>query len=177
MSRVAKTPIAIPVDVEVMISNQTISVKGKNGKLNFKVHETVKVEHIDNNLVFSVRDDVPGSWAQAGTARAQLNTMIIGVSKGFTKKLQLVGIGYRATIKDNVITLNLGFSHVIRHVVPVNITAKCPSHNEILLSGPDKQAVGQSAAVLRAYRKPDPYKGKGIRYVDEIIRTKETKKK
>ncbi|EJS87964.1 50S ribosomal protein L6, partial [Pasteurella multocida subsp. multocida str. Anand1_cattle] len=114
--------------------------------------------------------------AQAGTARALVNAMVIGVTEGFTKKLQLVGVGYRAQIKGNAVALSLGFSHPVEHALPAGITAECPSQTEIVLKGADKQLIGQVAADIRAYRRPEPYKGKGVRYADEVVRIKEAKK-
>ncbi len=177
MSRVAKTPVVIPADVKVKLNGQIISIKGKNGELTRTIHKSVTVKQKDNTLNFAPRNDFTDAWAQAGTTRALLNTMMIGVTEGFTKKLQLVGVGYRASVKDNIINLALGFSHPIKHNLPIGVSAECPSHTEIVLKGADKQVVGQAAADLRAYRRPEPYKGKGIRYVDEVVRTKEAKKK
>jgi len=139
--------------------------------------DAVEVKHADNTLTFGPRDGYADGWAQAGTARALLNSMVIGVTEGFTKKLQLVGVGYRAAVKGNVINLSLGFSHPVDHQLPAGITAECPTQTEIVLKGADKQVIGQVAADLRAYRRPEPYKGKGVRYADEVVRTKEAKKK
>ncbi|WWO99320.1 MAG: 50S ribosomal protein L6 [Candidatus Dasytiphilus stammeri] len=177
MSRVAKLPIIIPINVRINIDNQIISVVGNNIKLTRIIHEAVKVEKVDNALKFFPHQGFIDGWAQAGTTRAIINSMIIGVTTGFVKKLQLVGIGYRASIKDNYLILALGFSHLIEHKIPFGITAECPSPNEIILKSADKQLIGQVAADIYAYRRPEPYKGKGIRYADKIIRTKEAKKK
>ncbi|MXP67895.1 50S ribosomal protein L6 [Pantoea sp. Aalb] len=177
MSRVAKAPVVIPTGVEIKIIGQEILVKGKNGVLNRIINHAVNVQHIDNILTFKPHNGFVNGWAQAGTARALLNNMIIGVTDGFTKKLQLVGVGYRASIIGNSISLSIGFSHVINHILPIGIIAECPTQTEIILKGADKQLVGQVAADLRAYRRPEPYKGKGIRYADEIVRLKEAKKK
>jgi len=122
-------------------------------------------------------EGVEGGNAQSGTARALVNSMVIGVTEGFTRKLQLVGVGYRAQIKGNAVALSLGFSHPVEHVLPAGITAECPSQTEIVLKGSDKQLIGQVAADIRAYRRPEPYKGKGVRYADEVVRIKEAKKK
>lgn len=177
MSRVAKAPVVIPAGVEVKLNGQDIAIKGKNGELTRTIHKAVEVKHADNQLTFAPREGFADAWAQAGTARSLLNAMVIGVTEGFTKKLQLVGVGYRAAIKGNSVSLSLGFSHPVEHVLPAGITAKCPSQTEIVLEGADKQAIGQVAAELRAYRRPEPYKGKGVRYADEVVRTKEAKKK
>ncbi len=177
MSRVAKAPIVIPAGVEIKLNGQAISIKGKNGELTRTIHDAVEVKHADNSLTFGPRAGFADGWAQAGTARALLNGMVIGVTEGFTKKLLLVGVGYRAAIKGNVVNLSLGFSHPIDHSLPAGISAECPSQTEIVLKGADKQLIGQVAADLRAYRRPEPYKGKGVRYADEVVRTKEAKKK
>ncbi|MGP1931739.1 MAG: 50S ribosomal protein L6 [Arsenophonus sp. ET-DL9-MAG3] len=177
MSRVAKTPIVIPVSVEVKLNGQNIVIKGKNGEFTHTVHKAIKVKYDINQLKFTPHEGFSNAWAQAGTTRSLLNAMVIGVSKGFTKKLQLIGVGYRVAIKNNIINLSLGFSHQIEYKIPIGVTAKCPSQTEIVLKGINKQLIGQVAAELRDYRRPEPYKGKGIRYVNEIVRTKEAKKK
>ncbi len=175
MSRVAKAPVVIPAGVEVKLNGQVISIKGKNGELTRTVHSAVEVKQEENTLTFAPREGAVDGWAQAGTTRALLNSMVIGVTEGFTKKLQLVG--YRAAVKGNVVNLALGFSHPVDHELPAGITAECPTQTEIVLKGADKQVIGQVAADLRAYRRPEPYKGKGVRYADEVVRTKEAKKK
>lgn len=177
MSRVAKAPVVIPAGVEVKLNDQVISIKGKNGELTRTINDAVEVKYADNALTFGPRDGFVDGWAQAGTARALLNSMVIGVTEGFTKKLQLVGVGYRAAVKGDVVNLSLGFSHPIDHKLPAGITAECTSQTEIMLKGADKQLIGQVAAELRAYRRPEPYKGKGVRYADEVVRIKEAKKK
>lgn len=177
MSRVAKAPVNIPAGVEVKLDGQLLTVKGKNGELSRKIHDSVEVKQDNNELKFSPKEGIAKANAQAGTARALVNAMVIGVTEGFTKKLQLVGVGYRAQVKGNAIALNLGFSHPVEHKLPAGITAECPSQTEIVLKGADKQVVGQIAAEIRAYRRPEPYKGKGVRYSDEVVRTKEAKKK
>ncbi|CUX97087.1 50S ribosomal protein L6 [Candidatus Hoaglandella endobia] len=177
MSRVAKVPIAISVGIDVKINGQIISIKGKKGELTRTIHEAVDVQHINNKLIFTPREGHANGWLLAGTTRSLLNSMLIGVTNGFTKKLSLVGVGYRATIKNNVVNLSLGFSHSIDHKLPAGVTAECFNQTEIVLKGSDKQLVGQVAADLRAYRRPNPYKGKGIRYADEVVYTKEAKKK
>lgn len=162
MSRVAKAPVVVPAGVDVKINGQVITIKGKNGELTRTLNDAVEVKHADNTLTFGPRDGYADGWAQAGTARALLNSMVIGVTEGFTKKLQLVGVGYRAAVKGNVINLSLGFSHPVDHQLPAGITAECPTQTEIVLKGADKQVIGQVAADLRAYRRPEPYKGKGF---------------
>ncbi|CAJ0993524.1 50S ribosomal protein L6 [Pantoea sp. Nvir] len=177
MSRVAKAPVVIPAGVEVKLNGQVIFIKGKNGELTRTINSAVEVKYANKALIFSPRDGFANGWAQAGTARALLNGMIIGVTEGFTKKLRLIGVGYRAAIKGNIVNLSLGFSHPIDHQLPTGIIAECPTQTEIVLKGADKQQIGQVAADLRAYRRPEPYKGKGICYADEVVRIKEAKKK
>ena len=177
MSRVAKSPIAIPDSVEVTVNGLSVTVKGKNATLQHELHESVAVTTEDNVLIFSVNEGVSGGWAQAGTARSILNNMISGVSKGFEKRLLLNGVGYRAQAKGSVLNLTLGFSHPVAHAIPKSVTIETPSQTEIIVKGVDKQLVSQVAADIRAYRPPEPYKGKGVRYADEHVRRKEAKKK
>ncbi|MGR6980074.1 50S ribosomal protein L6 [Testudinibacter sp. P27/CKL/0425] len=177
MSRVAKAPVNIPAGVEVKLNGQLLTVKGKNGELSRTIHNEVEVKQEDGALTFVPRNDGKSANAQSGTARALVNAMVIGVTEGFTKKLRLVGVGYRAQLKGNSIALSLGFSHPVEHALPAGIKAECPSQTEIVLTGADKQLIGQVAADIRAYRRPEPYKGKGVRYDDEVVRTKEAKKK
>ncbi|CAL1329126.1 50S ribosomal protein L6 [Candidatus Providencia siddallii] len=177
MSRVAKTHIIVPVDVNVIINGQIVSIFDKNNKLTKIIHNAVEVKYKNGYITFSIRKGFNNAWMQAGTARSLLNSMIFGIKKGFTKKLQTIGVGYRVTIENNIINLFLGFSHSIKYILPSGITAECPTQTEIILKGIDKQIVGQVAAKLRNYRPPEPYKGKGIRYINEIIRTKEIKNK
>ena len=177
MSRVAKAPVAIPAGVEVKLNGQEITVKGAKGELSRVLNDAVVVAQEENNLTFGPKDGVVNAWAQAGTARALVNNMVVGVTEGFTKKLTLKGVGYRAAIKGNSVALTLGFSHPVEHDMPAGIKAECPSQTEIVISGCDKQVVGQVAADIRSYREPEPYKGKGVRYADENVRTKEAKKK
>ncbi len=176
MSRVAKAPVTIPAGVEVTLNGQEITVKGKQGTLSRSIHTAVAVAQADNTLTFAPAE-VEGSWAQAGTARALVNNMVVGVSEGFERKLLLQGVGYRAQVKGNAVALSLGFSHPIEHDLPAGVTAECPSQTEIVLKSADKQLIGQVAANIRGYRPPEPYKGKGVRYADEIVRRKEAKKK
>lgn len=177
MSRVAKAPVNIPAGVEVKLDGQLLTVKGKNGELVRTIHNSVEVKQENNALTFVPREGIVGANAQAGTARSLVNAMVIGVTEGFTKKLQLVGVGYRVQLKGNVLSLSLGYSHPIEHALPAGVTAECPSQTEIVLKSSDKQLIGQTAANIRAYRRPEPYKGKGVRYADEAVRIKEAKKK
>lgn len=177
MSRVAKAPVVVPAGVEVKLNGQVITIKGKNGELSRTINNAVVINQEEGQIKFSPRDGFADAWAQAGTARALINAMVIGVTEGFTKKLQLVGVGYRAQVKGNAIGLSLGYSHPIEHQLPKGVTAECPSQTEIVLKSADKQLIGQVAADIRAYRRPEPYKGKGVRYADEVVRTKEAKKK
>ncbi|MCE2594267.1 50S ribosomal protein L6 [Motilimonas cestriensis] len=177
MSRVAKSPVAIPAGVEVKINGQEITVKGNNGTLSRVINNAVVVKEEEGKLTFSWVEGVVGASAQAGTARSLVNNMVEGVSKGFERKLQLLGVGYRAAVQGKVVNLTLGFSHPVEHALPEGITAECPSNTEIVLKGTDKQLIGQVAADIRGYRPPEPYKGKGVRYADENVRRKEAKKK
>jgi large subunit ribosomal protein L6 len=177
MSRVAKAPVAIPAGVEVKLNGQEVTVKGAKGELVRTFNPAVVISQEDNQITFAPREGFDKAWAQAGTARALVNSMVVGVTEGFTKKLTLKGVGYRAAIKGNAVGLTLGFSHPVEHELPAGIKAECPSQTEIVITGCDKQLVGQVAADIRAYRSPEPYKGKGVRYADEIVRTKEAKKK
>ncbi|WP_298445035.1 50S ribosomal protein L6 [uncultured Ferrimonas sp.] len=177
MSRVAKAPVAIPSGVEVTVNGQEITIKGGKGSLTRVFNNAVEVVKGDNELTFAPRAGFANAWAQAGTVRALVNNMVTGVTVGFTKKLQLNGVGYRAAVKGSVVNLTLGFSHPVNYELPEGVKAECPSQTEIVLTGADKQVVGQAAANIRAYRKPEPYKGKGVRYADENVRRKEAKKK
>ncbi|QCI17886.1 50S ribosomal protein L6 [Buchnera aphidicola (Acyrthosiphon lactucae)] len=178
MSRVAKRPIIIPSGVNIKLDLQDILIKGKYGHLSRTIHQSVKIECLNDKIIFSPRFGFSDSWAQAGTSRALVNSMIIGVSRKFSKKLQLSGVGYRISIiKDDIINMSLGYSHIITYRLPKGINIENPSPTEIVIQGIDKQLVGQVAANLRSYRVPEPYKGKGIRYADEIVRMKEAKKK
>lgn len=177
MSRVAKAPVVIPAGVEVKLNGQEITVKGNKGELSHVIHNAVQVTQEENVIKFVPCEGIAKANAQAGTARALINNMVLGVTEGFTKKLILKGVGYRAAIKGNAVALTLGFSHPVEHVLPAGITAECPSQTEIILTSADKQLVGQVAADIRGYRPPEPYKGKGVRYADEVVRMKEAKKK
>lgn len=177
MSRVAKNPISLPAGVEVQLVGQQLSVKGAKGALELKVHPSVEVIQDGAELRFAARNGDQQTRAMAGTTRALVNNMVVGVSQGFERKLQLVGVGYRAQAKGNVLSLALGFSHPVEYELPEGITAETPSQTDILIKGIDKQVVGQVAAEIRDFRRPEPYKGKGVRYADEVVRRKEAKKK
>lgn len=176
MSRVAKSPVAIPAGVLVEIKDGYIKVKGPKGELERPVHPSVVVSNEDNTLSFSMKK-ASASQAMAGTMRALVNNMVAGVKQGFEKKLTLIGVGYRAQVKGKVLDLTLGFSHPVEYAIPEGIKIETPSQTEIVVSGPDRERVGQVAADVRAFRPPEPYKGKGVRYSDEKILLKEAKKK
>ena len=176
MSRVASNPVQIPKGVEVTLKGSEVSVKGGQGELSLTCHESVTVAQEDNELRFATREGEKSS-AIAGTTRALVNNMVIGVSSGFEKRLQLVGVGYRAQLQGKKINLTLGFSHPIEHAIPEGVSVEIPSQTEIVLKSADKQLLGQVAAEIRSYRPPEPYKGKGVRYADEHVRRKEAKKK
>lgn len=178
MSRIAKVPVTLSAGVEVTLNGQQITVTGQRGTLMRTLHSAVMIEKKDASLHFSLQaGEAIHAKAQAGTARSLVNAMVIGVTDGFSKKLQLVGVGYRAQVKEGMVHLSLGYSHPIEHVLPKGITAECATPTEIVVKGIDKQLVGQVAADLRGYRPPEPYKGKGVRYADETVRLKEAKKK
>lgn len=178
MSRVAKNPITVPSGVEIKIANDEINVKGAKGSMQLAIHKLVSVNQEDGVLkIQPTEEGSKGGWAMAGTFRALINNMVVGVSSGFSKKLQLVGVGYRAQAKGKILNLSLGFSHPVDYEVPEGVTVETPSQTEIVVSGCDKQKVGQAAAVIRSYRPPEPYKGKGVRYADEHVVRKEAKKK
>ena len=177
MSRIAKAPIELPSGVDVNIAGQDVTVKGKNGTLSISLNDVVAVNQTENVLTFEPREGASDGWAQAGTARAIVNNMVIGVASGFEKNLTLIGVGYRAQVQGSAINLTLGFSHPVVYNLPQGVTAETPSQTEIVLKSADKQLLGQVAAEIRAYRPPGPYKGKGVRYSDEYVRRKEAKKK
>ncbi|MFA6409872.1 MAG: 50S ribosomal protein L6 [Gammaproteobacteria bacterium] len=176
-SRVERNPLAIPAGVEVTISDKLIKVKGKNGSLQQAIHAVVKVSKDGSNLKFAPSSDEPGSIAQVGTLRALVQGMLKGVSEGYQKKLLLEGVGYRAQVQGKVLKLALGFSHPIDYTLPEGVTAETPSQTEIILKSANKQVLGQVAAIVRGFRPPEPYKGKGVRYDGEVIALKEGKKK
>ena len=177
MSRVAKNPVTVPAGVEVKFGTDKLTVKGKNGELSFPLTEDVTIELNDGQLTFAAANSTKQANAMSGTVRALVNNMVKGVAEGFEKKLQLIGVGYRAQAQGKVLNLSLGFSHPIAYEMPEGVSVQTPSQTEIVLTGADKQAVGQVAAEIRSFRSPEPYKGKGVRYVGEVVVMKETKKK
>ncbi len=180
MSRVAKAPITLPANVELDITKNEITVKGPKGKIVQPYNKLVSIERCKDNsnvITFKPASVHPNAWAQAGTVRAIMNNMVKGVTEGFTRSLELVGVGYRAQASGKGISLSLGFSHPIEYILPEGVTAEMPSNTIINLSGIDKQLLGQVASEIRAYRRPEPYKGKGIKYAGEKIARKEAKKK
>ena len=174
MSRIAKNPIELPKAVQFDLDGQTVKVKGPNGELQMDLHPTVAVSNDDGTLNFAPAEN--GTMAMAGTMRALVNNMVVGVTDGFEKKLNLIGVGYRAQAQGNKLNLQLGFSHPVEFEVPQGVTVETPSQTEIVVKGADKQLVGQVAAKIRGYRPPEPYKGKGVRYADERVVMKEAKK-
>lgn len=177
MSRVAKNPVTVPAGVEVSFGTDALTVKGKNGALSLPLTGAVKVELNDGQLTFVAADNSKYANAMSGTVRALVANMVKGVSEGFEKKLQLIGVGYRAQAQGKTLNLSLGFSHPVVYEMPEGVSVATPSQTEIVLTGADKQAVGQAAAEIRGYRPPEPYKGKGVRYVGEQVIMKEAKKK
>jgi large subunit ribosomal protein L6 len=177
MSRVGKMPIAVPKGVDVTTSAESISVKGSLGTLVRPVNALVIVKNEDGKLMFTPANDSPEADAMSGTMRALVANMVGGVTKGFEKKLTLVGVGFRAQAAGPKLNLQIGFSHPVSKDMPAGVTVACPTQTEIVIKGFDRQAVGQVAAEVRALRPPEPYKGKGIRYADEKVTIKETKKK
>lgn len=176
-SRVASNPITIPTGVEVSMDNRAITVKNAKASLTHQIHDAVLVTQEENVLKVAPVADIEKADAYAGTTRAVINNMVIGLSQGFERKLTLVGVGYRAQVQGKKLALTLGFSHPVNYPIPDGITAETPSQTEIIIKGVDKQQVGQVAAEIRAFRKPEPYKGKGVRYADEHVKRKEGKKK
>ncbi|MFB2539199.1 MULTISPECIES: 50S ribosomal protein L6 [unclassified Acinetobacter] len=177
MSRVAKAPVTVPAGVTVTQNGRQVEVKGSKGTLSFNLHALVELKQEEGQLKLAPTQESRDAWMQAGTARAVLNNLVKGVSEGFERKLQLVGVGYKAAVKGDVINLSLGYSHPIDHALPAGVTAETPTATEIILKSADKQLLGQVASEIRAYRSPEPYKGKGVRYSDEVILRKEAKKK
>lgn len=176
MSRIANQPVNVPKGVEANITGNTINIKGQKGQFTYTVHSHVKVARDEDLLKVSVVNNSKFAKALSGTTRALLQNMITGVSEGFQKKLDIVGVGYRALAQGNKLNLTLGFSHPVEFAIPDGITIETPSQTEVLIKGIDKQKVGQVAANIRAYRPPEPYKGKGVKYSDERIVRKEAKK-
>lgn len=177
MSRIANAPVKLPSGVEVTLDGQSVKVKGSKGELEWNVHELVSLKQEDAQLTFSANDDSKHAVALAGTTRALLNNMVTGVTDGWEKKLTIIGVGYRAQAQGQKLNLTLGFSHPVVYEVPEGVKVETPSNTEIVVTGIDKQKVGQVAAEIRAYRKPEPYKGKGVRYADEYVLRKQAKKK
>jgi len=177
MSRVAKDPIVLPSGVEATLSGDELRVKGAKGQLSMKLNPAVKIAQGDGRLTFEPAGDAENGWAQAGTARALANNLVVGVTEGFEKRLQLVGVGYRAQAQGRALNLSLGFSHPVVYQLPEGIEAETPTQTEIVIRGIDKQRVGQVSAEIREFRPPEPYKGKGVRYANEQVRRKEAKKK
>ncbi|AGF48690.1 large subunit ribosomal protein L6 [Candidatus Kinetoplastibacterium oncopeltii TCC290E] len=177
MSRIAKYPIDLPGEVKAIIEGNQITINGPLGSLKQFLVDDVKVELIDNKIVFSIVRISEQSKAMVGTLRALISNMVIGVSKGFERKLMLVGVGFRASVQGTIVKLQLGFSHDIFHQLPSGIVAESSIPTELVIKGIDKQSVGQVAAEIRSYRPPEPYKGKGVRYADEKVVLKEAKKK
>jgi large subunit ribosomal protein L6 len=177
MSRIAKAPINLPKGTDITINGQHVTVKGGKGSLELNVHKLAKVSVDGDVVTVTPAEESKAAWAMAGTMRSLVNNMVVGCSEGFTKKLQLIGVGYRAQAKGSTLSLNLGFSHPVDYPVPAGITVETPSQTEIVVTGSDKQVVGQVASEIRAYRPPEPYKGKGVRYADEYVIRKEAKKK
>lgn len=177
MSRVAKNPVVVPGGVDVTIGSGEITVKGPLGSLTQAIGSAVTVEREGDSLVCKAVDGVANARAMSGTVRALVNNMVTGVSKGFERKLTLVGVGYRAQAQGDKLNLTLGFSHPVVHQMPAGVKVETPTQTEVVIKGIDKQQVGQVAAEVRAYRQPEPYKGKGVRYADEVVVLKETKKK
>ena len=177
MSRVASTPIPLPDGVELKVEGKRVTASGKMGELSYTVHELVRLVDEEGGITFMPEDESKEAKALSGTMRALLYNMVVGVSEGFQKKLELQGVGYRAQASGKKLTLQLGFSHPVEYEVPEGINLEAPSQTEIVISGRDKQQVGQVCAEIRSFRPPEPYKGKGVRYSGERVRRKEAKKK
>lgn len=177
MSRVAKSPVSLPKGVEASLSNGLLTIKSSKGSLELNVNEKVNVDIADGVLSVAAKTNEKFSRAMSGTVRSLIQNMVTGVTDGFEKKLELVGVGYRAQVKGKILNLTLGFSHPVDFEIPEGISIEAPSQTQLVVKGINKQQVGQVAANIRAYREPEPYKGKGIKYADEIIRRKEAKKK
>jgi large subunit ribosomal protein L6 len=177
MSRIANNPIEIPSGVETTLADDRVAVKGSKGSLELMLHSSVGVSQDGSTLQVAAKQATRQSGALAGTFRSLINNMIVGVSVGFEKKLELRGVGYRAKAEGKKVNLTVGYSHPIDYVLPEGVSAETPTQTEIVLTGADKQKVGQVAAEIRDFRPPEPYKGKGIRYVDEHVFRKEAKKK
>jgi large subunit ribosomal protein L6 len=177
MSRVAKNPVAVPGGVEVKLAAGKVSVKGPKGQLEHTLHPLVELKQEGNLLKVARTNDSNIARAVSGTTRALVNNMVTGVTKGFEKKLTIIGVGYRAAVQGKKLNLTLGYSHPIAYDIPAGITIEAPDQTNLVVKGADRQLVGQVAAEIRAYRSPEPYKGKGVRYTDERVVKKEAKKK
>jgi len=177
MSRIAKSPITLPAGVEVKVDGSTVTVKGSKGLLSMRMNNLVQLEQSDSTINMKWDQNNKKATAQAGTARANIANMVTGVTDGFEKKLTLVGVGYRAQVKGKTLSLSLGFSHPIEYTMPEGIVIEAPSQTDLVVKGIDKQQVGAVSANIRAYRPPEPYKGKGVKYADEHIVRKDAKKK
>ena len=177
MSRIANNPVSIPKGVEITLDGQEITVKGSKGELTLILHELVGISQVEDRLQLKAAEGSKTSVALAGTSRSLVNNMVMGVSGGFQKELQLQGVGYRAQAQGKKLNLSLGFSHPVVYEVPEGIDIETPTQTQVIVKGIDKQLVGQVSADIRAFRPPEPYKGKGVRYVDEYVKRKEAKKK
>lgn len=177
MSRVAKSPIPVPKGVDIKFDGSLVTVKGSKGEQKISLHPEVTAEQVDGEVRVSPVDEVKPNYAMAGTMRSLINNAVVGVSDGFEKKLQLIGVGYRVKASGQKLDLTLGFSHPVIYELPKIVSVETPSQTEIVLKSFDKQVLGQVAAEIRAFRPPEPYKGKGVRYADERVRLKEAKKK
>ena len=177
MSRIARMPVWVPVGLEVFLGTDEVRMKGPKGELSMLVHPSVEVSKVHDSIVCSPRMVGENSLAQVGTARSLIANMVVGVTVGFEKELRLVGVGYRAQMQGNLLVMALGFSHSIEYLCPDDVDIETPSQTRIVVRGTDKQRVGQVAAEIRAFRPPEPYKGKGVRYMDEFVQRKEAKKK
>ena len=177
MSRIAKNPVVIPAGVDIKIESEVLTVKGKNGQLTLSLPRKVNIVFSDRQLAIIPINDNREADSLSGTIRALVANMAKGVAEGFEKRLQLIGVGYREHAQGNILNLSLGFSHPVVYQMPKGVTVQTPSQTEIVLFGADKQAVGQVASEIRAFRSPEPYKGKGVRYVGEVVVMKEAKKK
>ena len=177
MSRVAKAPVTVPNSVTVTQNGRQVEVKGSKGTLSFNLHALVELKQEEGKLQLAPVKESKDAWMQAGTARAVLNNLVKGVSEGFERKLQLVGVGYKAAVKGDVVNLALGYSHPVDYALPEGVTAETPTATEIILKSARKHMLGPVAADIRSYREPAPYKGKGVRYSDEVVLRKEAKKK
>ena len=177
MSRIANSPVPVPSGVEITLNDNELNVKGGKGNLSLTIHELVGIKHEDGEMKLAALKSSKESGALAGTFRALVSNMVTGVSTGFQKELQLIGVGYRAQAQGKTLNLSLGFSHPVAYAVPEGIEIETPTQTQVIVRGIDKRLVGQVAADIRAYRPPEPYKGKGVRYVDEYVKRKEAKKK